>query len=114
MDFLKLVYEERKKYFENLDEYLKEIKNIVKKEISEFEIYIFGSVAENRYSIGLSDIDVAIVSDEFKDRKKKLDVFGMLTWIFMDSPFEFHLLTKEQWNFYRRFIKTVKAVLSSR
>lgn len=78
MDFLKRVYEGRKKYFDHLDIYLKEIKMIVQNECLDAEVYLLGSVVEGEYSIGLSDIDVAIVSDRFKDRDKKLDVFGKL------------------------------------
>jgi len=110
MEFLREVYERRRKYFEQLNEYLKKIKEIVKREIPDAEIYLYGSVVEGRFSIGLSDIDVAIVSDRFKDREKKLEVFGKLIKEFFDSPFEFHVLTKEQWNFYKKFIKSVKKI----
>ena len=102
--------ERRRKYFEQLNEYLKKIKEIVKREIPDAEIYLYGSVVEGRFSIGLSDIDVAIVSDRFKDREKKLEVFGKLIKEFFDSPFEFHVLTGEQWNFYKKFIKSVKKI----
>ena len=110
MEFLREVYERRRKYFEHLSEYLKKIKEIVKREIPDAEIYLYGSVVEDRFSIGLSDIDVAIVSDSFKDREKKLEVFGKLIKEFFDSPFEFHVLTEEQWNFYKKFIKSVKKI----
>lgn len=110
MEFLREVYERRRKYFEQLNEYLKKIKEIVKREIPDAEIYLYGSVVEGRFSIGLSDIDVAIVSDRFKDREKKLEVFGKLIKEFFDSPFEFHVLTREQWNFYKKFIKSVKKI----
>ena len=104
MDFLKEVFEERKKYFENLEEYCEEIKKIIKTLVPGAKIYLFGSIIRNEFSIGLSDIDIAIVSDKFSDRDKKLKIFGILTKRFFYSPFEFHLLTKEQWDFYRRFI----------
>lgn len=104
MGFLKKIYEERKKYFENLERYLDYAKRIVKNFCPDAEIYFFGSVLEGNYSVGLSDIDVAIVSDEFRDRDKKLEIFGKLTEQFFDSPFEFHVLSKEQWE---KFIKMV-------
>jgi len=110
MEFLKRIYERRRKYFENLDEYLKEIGEIVRREVPNAEIYLYGSVVEGDYSIGLSDVDVAIVSDVFKDREKKLEIFGKLSRIFMDSPFEFHVLTREQWNFYKNFVKKFRKV----
>jgi len=110
MEFLRDVYEKRRKYFERIDKYLKEIKEIVKKEIPDAEIYLYGSVGEGKFSVGLSDIDVAIVSERFKDREKKLDVFGKLTKEFFNSPFEFHVLTWEQWDFYKKFIKSAKKI----
>ena len=78
MEFLRRVYEERKKYFENLDFYLEEIKRIVQEKYPKAKIYVFGSVIEGKYSIGLSDIDVAVVSN-FKSRDERLAVFGTLT-----------------------------------
>lgn len=111
MRFLKERYERRKKYFDNLEKFLlKEIKKIVGREVQDAEIYLYGSLIEGEYSIGLSDIDVAVVTDTFKDREKKLSMFGTLTKTFIDSPFEFHTLTKEQWETYRRFVKKYKKI----
>ena len=96
---------ERIKIFENYLEYARKIKKLLEKHLSSFELFIFGSVVRGNFSVGLSDIDVAIVSEEFKDRNKKLEIYDILFSEFFSSPFEFHLLTKEQWNFYKRFIK---------
>jgi hypothetical protein len=62
---------ERLKYFENFREIGKEIKEIVNRHVKA-KVFIFGSAVRNEYSVGLSDIDVAIVSNEFKDREKKI------------------------------------------
>jgi predicted nucleotidyltransferase len=94
---------ERLKYFENFREIGKEIKEIVNKHVKA-KVFIFGSVVRNEYSVGLSDIDVAIVSDEFKDREKKLKVYDILFSKYFDSPLEFHFLTEKQWEFFLRFI----------
>jgi len=110
MEFLKEVYERRKKYFEGLNDYLERIKEIVVREVADAEIYLYGSVVEGNFSIGLSDIDVAVVSDEFRNRERKLEIFGKLTREFFDSPFEFHVLTREQWNFYKNFIKNFRKI----
>lgn len=48
------------------------------------------------YSPGLGDIDLAVVSDDFKVREKKLEVYDVLFERFFDTPFEFHLLTKDR------------------
>ncbi|ADC66535.1 DNA polymerase beta domain protein region [Ferroglobus placidus DSM 10642] len=96
---------ERAEYFLNFKKYAEEIKRILKEHLSEFEVYVFGSVVRGDYSIGLSDIDIAVVSDELKDREKKLEIYDLLLEKFFETPFEFHLLTKEKWKFYLRFIK---------
>ncbi|MCS7144060.1 MAG: nucleotidyltransferase domain-containing protein [Archaeoglobaceae archaeon] len=109
MGLIKNAYERRKKYFENLESYLLEIRRIVKEEVAEAELFLFGSVVEGDYSIGLSDIDVAIVSDAFLNRDLKLKILGILFEKFFDSPFEFHVLTKERWEYYKRFIKKFRS-----
>jgi len=104
MEFLRDVYKRRRKYFDNLEYYLEEIKKIVKRKFPDAEIYLYGSVVDGDYSIGLSDVDIGIVSDELSNRDKKLELFGELTKKFFESPFEFHIFTKEQWKSCRRFI----------
>jgi predicted nucleotidyltransferase len=110
MEFLKEVYERRKKYFDNLEFYLTRIKEIAEKEANDAEVYLYGSVLGGNYSIGLSDIDVAVVSDVFKDRDRKLDFFGKMLKEFFDSPFEFHVLSRKQWMYYKKFIKNFRKV----
>jgi len=68
---------ERIKVFENYLEYGKKIKELLEKHLSSFELFIFGSVVKGNFSIGLSDIDIAIVSDEFKNRNKKLEIYDL-------------------------------------
>ncbi|WP_290900435.1 nucleotidyltransferase domain-containing protein [Ferroglobus sp.] len=110
MEFLRDVYKRRKKYFEELEKYLEEIKKFVDYICPDAKVYVFGSVVEGDYSVGLSDIDVAVVSNDFEDRNKKLEVFGKLTKKFFESPFEFHVLTEEQWENLRRFAKRYREV----
>ena len=94
---------ERVMYFKNFMEVGKEIKRLVCKTVHA-RVFIFGSVVRKEYSPGLSDIDIAVVSDEFKDREKKLMIYDMLFDKYFDSPIEFHLLTEKQWEFFLRFI----------
>ena len=77
---------ERLKYFSNFKEIGKEVKEIVNKHVKT-RFFIFGSVVRNDYCIGLSDIDVAIVSDEFENREKRLKVYDILFSKYFDSPF---------------------------
>ncbi len=77
---------------------------LLRKHPRDFEVYVFGSVVRGNFSPGLSDVDVAIVSDEFEDRKRRLEVYDILLERYFDTPLEFHLLTRGRWKFYRRFI----------
>ena len=59
------------------------------------EVYIFGNVVTGELSPGLSDIDIAVVSDEFKDKRIRLKVYGVLLEKYFYSLLEFHLLTRK-------------------
>jgi len=48
--------------------------------------------------MGLSDIDIAIVSEEFENREK-IEVLNILLQKFFDTFFEFHLLSEKQRNY---------------
>lgn len=95
---------ERVNFFRNFKEIGGEIKGLVTKHVRA-RIFIFGSVVRGDYSVGLSDIDVAIVSDEFKDREKKLKLYDLLFSKYFDSPLQFHFLTEKQWKFFLNFIR---------
>ncbi len=106
MEILRARYEENKKYFENPLKYLRGVKKILKKNgIKEFRIFLFGSIVRGDYSIGLSDIDVLIVSDKFKDKELRRKVYLELGEKYFAKPFEFHLATPEQFNsFYSKMV----------
>lgn len=101
---------ERKEFFANYKAYCEKIKKMVKSVCKDAEVFVFGSVLKGDYSVGLSDIDVAIVSETFKNRKEKLKVLDILLEEFFFSPFEFHVLTKKEWEFYKRFIDKMEKV----
>ena len=52
-------------FFKNYKKIAKEIKDLVNKYVNA-KVYVFGSVVKNEYCIGLSDIDIAIVSEDLK------------------------------------------------
>ena len=105
-EFAKILYERRKKYFDNLDHYLKIIKERVSKLLPDAKLYIFGSVVKGNYHPMLSDIDIAIVSDKIpKSANERAKLRLKIIEGFELSPFELHLLTKREWEFYRKFIK---------
>lgn len=58
-------------------EYAREIKRVLAGMLGDYRIYVFGSVVRGD-SPGLSDMDIAIVSDELENGKKKLEVYDLL------------------------------------
>ncbi|WP_243676263.1 nucleotidyltransferase domain-containing protein [Vulcanisaeta distributa] len=52
----------RQDVFRNLDKYLRIIKEVVRSIDPDAEVYLFGSVAENRYVLS-SDIDVLVITN---------------------------------------------------
>jgi predicted nucleotidyltransferase len=64
MEIKKLSLEEEYSIFENYKEYIIDIKKFLENKISNFKIFVFGSVVRKDYVLGLSDIDIAIVSNE--------------------------------------------------
>ncbi len=104
LNFLIERYEKRKNAFENWKKLCKEIKEYLSNLLKEYKVICFGSVVEGNYAIGLSDIDLLIISDEFKDRNLRYRVLSELIFKFGD-PFEFHLVTKEEAKWYFNFIK---------
>jgi predicted nucleotidyltransferase len=80
----------RREIFENLDEYLKKIVEIVEKIDSNAEVYLFGSVAEGRHLIS-SDIDILMVSNLHPGR-----IIAELWLNGIDDPFEIHIVTRSE------------------
>ena len=66
------------------------------------DVFIFGSVAEGKEEIG-SDIDILIISPNLKDRGKVIAKIWKKIGFF--SPFEIHLITPEEYKWYKHFIK---------
>ena len=97
---------EKEKVIKNLDSYLKKIKRAAKKELKDAELYLFGSILTKKFS-PRSDIDVAIVSDSFKnDLNSRARILTKIKKKIDFNPwFEIHLLNRKDFEFYRRFIK---------
>lgn len=98
---------EKKKYFENWKKYGEKIKNFVENLLGEnVRLIFFGSIVKGNYTIGSSDIDVIIISDRFHDRNLRFFILSKLLERYLESPFEFHLITtKEFEKWYKKFIK---------
>lgn len=99
------ISKERRKYFEDPVYYARLIKDLVG--FKDLEVLLFGSVVEGQCTMA-SDIDLLIVSDEVPrglDERAKLlnrinDALGHL------HPFELHLITTKEFEWYKRFMKT--------
>jgi len=94
---------ERIEYFKRFKDVARDIKKTVLKYVDS-KVYVFGSIVRGDYSIGLSDIDIAIVSKDFKDRNIRLKIYDILLEKYFDSPIEFHLVTPDRWEKFLNFI----------
>ena len=75
----------RREIFKNLEKHLHVIKEVITKLDHDAEVYLFGSVAENRYNYS-SDIDVLIVT-----KVESSKVFFELWKSGIKEPFEIHV-----------------------
>ncbi len=103
----KKIWERKKKYFENVEEYGKKIKKEATKILGPCRVLIFGSIVKGTWG-PWSDIDVLIISEKLSSDwnenrilrtniKSKIDPF---------SPFQLHLARPEEYeNWYKKFIK---------
>jgi predicted nucleotidyltransferase len=89
--------------FDNIWEFLSDVKEQVPKLFPGAEVYLFGSVARGRYTAA-RDIDILVVTDvsdwELVDMAK-----AKLKRTFIDMPVELHIVDRtmfEKW--YKRFI----------
>ena len=105
MDILIEQAKEREKYFENYLFYAKEVKKIVEKLLGKTRVFVFGSILKKKKIA--RDIDVLIVSPKLKSIDQKSKILAKL-WqkLGINNPFEFHLITPEEYeNWYRYFLK---------
>lgn len=102
---LKAQAEEEKKYFVNPKKYARKIKNLVKKELNSPKVFLFGSIVRGDYS-PTSDIDLLLVSPSTpKKQSERAEIKARLYQeIGFSSPFEIHLITPEEFSWYKRFI----------
>jgi predicted nucleotidyltransferase len=98
--------ERRRWYFENIDEIVKMIKGVLDIFFDKYEIYLFGSVAENDYTMA-SDIDILIVSDETPSKisERSKIIAEIYRVIGLDAPVEIHLVDQRGFRWYKRFVK---------
>ncbi|MEM5874427.1 MAG: nucleotidyltransferase domain-containing protein [Candidatus Aenigmatarchaeota archaeon] len=101
---------ESEKYFKNYRKYIKEIKKIAKKELKDVKVFCFGSVVE-KMNLPSSDVDVLIVSKNMPKKISDRSKIKVKIWkkIGIFSPFELHLVTPKEFEWYKAFIKKLEA-----
>jgi len=92
----------RKEYFENYMHYARLVKEAVGG-----EVFVFGSVVEGKHTMA-SDIDLLVVLDSIKKRDKILMKINEVLGEF--HPFQIYLVTRKEFEWYKRFIKKWKCV----
>ncbi len=98
--------ERRRWYFDNLDRVVNMIRGVLDGLFREYEIYLFGSVAEGDYTMA-SDIDILVVSAEVPrqvSRRSEI-VSRIYSAVGLDAPLEIHLATPREFQWYRRFMR---------
>lgn len=89
--------------------YLDNIKSTILTHCPDGKVYAFGSVIKGS-THPTSDIDVLIVSKEFLNIKKRIEIHSELKLQFLDAPFEFHLIHPEKFPFYKKMAKEMVEV----
>ena len=101
----RLLVEEAKRraeIFRNLPRYLKVILDVVRGIDGNAEVYLFGSVAEERYVLS-SDIDVLVVTGRAPG-----EVLAALWEKGIKEPFEVHVVNKDMLKIYARRAKLLR------
>ncbi len=104
--FVRSIYEKRKKYFDEWYKYSKIIKGMAFELLGSAEVYVFGSVVNGEAHPVLSDIDVLVVSENMPNGHEERARLKseMLKRIGPMNPFEIHLVNREEFEWYRRFL----------
>ena len=92
----------RKEYFENYMHYARLVKEAVGG-----EVIVFGSVVEGKHTMA-SDIDLLVVLDSIERRDEILMKINEVLGEF--HPFQIHLVTRKEFEWYKRFIKKWRRV----
>jgi len=89
-----------KEMIKNHKEYLKTINKNIKLVLKESQIYLFGSIIEGNL-VAASDIDILIIADIPKKHLKRAEIIANIeekSGLPLSHPFEFHLLTQEEFD----------------
>ncbi|MEM3831713.1 MAG: nucleotidyltransferase domain-containing protein [Sulfolobales archaeon] len=101
-EFLIREAKRRAEIFSNLDKYLRKIAEIVASLDPDAEVYLFGSVAENKHLLS-SDIDVLVAT-----RISPGEVLARLWREEIKDLFEIHVITSDMLDIYKKRTKLIK------
>ncbi|MCS6769769.1 MAG: nucleotidyltransferase domain-containing protein [Candidatus Caldarchaeum sp.] len=94
----------RRKVFQNLETYLRDLRVLMLGLDRDSKLYLFGSVARGEH-VMMSDVDVLVVTELEPAR-----VIAELRKAGFDEPFEFHVVNKEMAERYFRKVGVVRPV----
>ncbi|NVM18706.1 MAG: nucleotidyltransferase domain-containing protein [Candidatus Lokiarchaeota archaeon] len=89
-----------KEMIKNHKKYLNTIYKNINLVLKESQIYLFGSIIEGNL-VAASDIDILIIADVPKNHLKRAEIVANIeekSGLPLSHPFEFHLLTQEEFN----------------
>jgi len=96
-----------KEMIKNHKKYLKTINKNIKLVLRESQIYLFGSILEGNL-VAASDIDILIIADIPKSHLKRAEIIANIeekSGLPLNHPFEFHLLTQEEFDTWSEIYK---------
>ena len=96
-----------KEMIKNHKDYLKIINKNIKLVLKNPQIYLFGSIIEGNL-VAASDIDILIIADIPKEHLKRAEIIANIeekSGLPLSHPFEFHLLTQEEFDIWSDIYK---------
>ena len=96
-----------KEMIKNYKEYLKIINKNIKLVLKNAQVYLFGSILEGNL-VAASDIDILIIADVPKKHLKRAEIIAKIeekSGLPLSHPFEFQLLTQEEFDTWNKIYK---------
>ncbi|MBY9004765.1 MAG: nucleotidyltransferase domain-containing protein [Candidatus Lokiarchaeota archaeon] len=96
-----------KEMIQNHKKYLKIINKNINRVLKDPQIYLFGSILEGNL-VAASDIDILIIANVPKNHLKRAEIIASIeekSELPLSHPFEFHLLTQEEFDKWIRIYK---------